>query len=146
MQSIDTILIGLQSSSPIKLFQIIISGINLEIINYFKIVCEEKRITININKLTSIIFFRLSIASSSNAYYPNSTPTTCRMMFQDCSVCFRMGTERSKCVARVIIESWCGGEFTGNVSVVMRSGAWESVRIIGRRRGCVIFGKQVVPL
>ena len=49
MQSIDTILIGLQSSSPIKLFQIIISGINLEIINYFNIVLVEKLITININ-------------------------------------------------------------------------------------------------
>ena len=52
-----------------------ISEINLEIINYFKIVIVEKLITININKLTSTIFFRLSIASSSNAYYPNSTPT-----------------------------------------------------------------------
>ena len=39
--------IGLQSSSPRKLFQIMISGINLEIINYFKIVIVEKLITIN---------------------------------------------------------------------------------------------------
>ena len=52
-----------------------ISGINLEIINYFKIVIVEKLITINKNKITSIIFFRLSIASSSNACYPNSTLT-----------------------------------------------------------------------
>ena len=47
-----------------------ISGINLEIINYLKIVIVEKLIT-----FTSTIFFRLSIASSSNAYYPNSTST-----------------------------------------------------------------------
>ena len=47
MQSIDTILIGLQSSSPIKLFQIMISGINLEMINYFKIVIVKQLITIN---------------------------------------------------------------------------------------------------
>ena len=52
-----------------------ISGINLEIINYFEIVLIEKLITINKKKLTSTIFFRLSIASSSNAYYPNSTST-----------------------------------------------------------------------
>ena len=36
-------------------------------------------------------------------------------------------------VTRVIMESWCWDEDAGKVSVVMRSGACDSVRSIGRR-------------
>ena len=34
----------------------------------------------------------------------------------------------------VRIDCWCCTESAGNVRVVMRSGAWDVVRIIGRRR------------
>ena len=51
---------------------------------------------------------------------------------------------RSKCIARVIFESRCYEVFAGNVSVVMRSGIRDSVRIIGRRYGCVVLGRLLV--
>ena len=53
-------------------------------------------------------------------------------MFHDGRV-LRVGTERSMWVTRVIMESWCWDEDAGKVSVVMRSGACDSVRSIGRR-------------
>ena len=46
-RSFSVLGIGLLCSSTRNLFQIMISGINLEIINYFKIVIVEKLITIN---------------------------------------------------------------------------------------------------
>ena len=43
-------------------------------------------------------------------------------MFHDCRAVI-VGTERSMWVTRVIMESWCWIEATGNVSVVVRSGS-----------------------
>ena len=62
-------------------------------------------------------------------------------MFHDCRV-LRVGTERSMWVTRVIMESWCWDEDAGKVSVVMRSGACDSVRSIGRR--CARPGTEVL--
>ena len=45
-------------------------------------------------------------------------------------------------VTRVIMESWCWDEDAGKVSVVMRSGASDSVRSIGRR--CARPGTEVL--
>ena len=44
-------------------------------------------------------------------------------------------------VTRVIMESWCWDVDAGKVSVVMRSGACDSVRSIGRR--CARPGTEV---
>ena len=37
-------------------------------------------------------------------------------------------------MASVRIDCWCWAESAGNVRVVTRSGAWDVVRSIGRRR------------
>ena len=67
--------IGLLSSSPRKLFQIMISGINLEIVSYFKIVIVEKLITINKINLHQQSSLDLAYLQLLYAYYLNSTST-----------------------------------------------------------------------